>query len=182
MHPTSLGVTASARGAAASRQPAHPAPPLTLAADTRSLCGCSREERIGGVVRGKPTRKQVIVGLALLVGALHFVTGPGYRGPFRAFVNGYLIDLLLPLVLYVLLSLIDRPVVLSRVVRSVIVLAIGVTVELLQFLGVPLFGRTFDPLDVVMYALGVAGGIVLEAAVLSRLEPVHGKGEPRAAA
>jgi hypothetical protein len=124
----------------------------------------------------RPTRKQVIVVLALLVGALHFVTGPGYGGPFRAFVNGYLIDLLLPLVLYLLLSLVERPAVLSRVARSLIVLAIGVTVELLQLLGVPLFGSTFDPLDVLMYALGVAGGIVLEVAVLSRLEPGRGKG------
>ncbi len=37
MNPTSLGVTGSAKGAAASRQPAHPAPALTLAGYTRSV-------------------------------------------------------------------------------------------------------------------------------------------------
>ena len=134
------------------------------------------------MVVGKPTRKQVIVVLALLVGALHFVAGPGYRGPLKSFVSGYLINLLLPLVLYLLLSLVDRPVVLTRVVRSVMVLAIGVTVEVLQSLGVPLFGSTFDPLDLVMYVLGIAGGIILERAVLSRLEPRPGRGDLRAAA
>ena len=47
MQPTSLGVTVSARGAAAARQPAHPAPPLTLAADSRSVRPHPREVTLG---------------------------------------------------------------------------------------------------------------------------------------
>jgi hypothetical protein len=35
-----LSVTASAKGAAALRQPAHPEPPLTLAADTQTVSDC----------------------------------------------------------------------------------------------------------------------------------------------
>jgi len=122
------------------------------------------------------TRKQVVVAIALCVGALHFVTGPGYRGPFRAFVNGYLIDILLPLAMYLVLSLVERPVSWSRAARATAVLAVGAAVEALQYLGVPLFGRTYEALDLLMYALGVLGGVLIEAAVLSRLEPLATSG------
>ena len=116
------------------------------------------------------TRKHLVVAIALFVVLLHFVTGPGYDGPARAFVNGYLIDLLLPFAMYLLLGLPDRPFRMSRTVRACVVLAVGAGVEVLQYFGVPIFGRTFDPADLVMYALGVTAGVVLEATVLSRLE------------
>ena len=51
------------------------------------------------------TRKLLITIIALSVGALHFVTGEGYQGPFPVFVNGYLIDILLPMVLFLLMGL-----------------------------------------------------------------------------
>lgn len=118
----------------------------------------------------RPTRKHVIVCVALVVGALHFVVGPDYAGPFRTFVNGYLIDILLPLSMYLLLSLPEPPARLPWFGRAALVLAVGVTVELLQLRGAHFLGRTFDPLDIIMYALGVLGGRVLELAVLSRLD------------
>ena len=36
------------------------------------------------------TKRAVIVAIALIVAALHFVTGKQYQGPFPVFVNGYL--------------------------------------------------------------------------------------------
>lgn len=48
------------------------------------------------------------------------------------------------------------------------VLAVGGTVEGLQYLGLRVFGATFDPLDLVMYALGVSGGVIVEMAVAPR--------------
>ena len=44
--------------------------------------------------RGAATWKQVVVGICLVVGLLHFVAGPGYDGPWPGFVRGYLIDIL----------------------------------------------------------------------------------------
>ena len=41
-------------------------------------------------------RKVVVVFIAVVVGLLHCLTGPRYRGPFPAFVNGYMTDVLLP--------------------------------------------------------------------------------------
>ena len=77
----------------------------------------------------------------------------------------------LPFAMYLLLSSVRGRIALSRTARALAVLLLGVAVEILQYFGVPLFGRTFDPLDFVMYAVGVVGGILLEMVVLSRLDP-----------
>ena len=49
-----------------------------------------------------PSRKALVVGIAIGVGILHFFTGPEYRGPLRTFVTGYLIDILLPFAMYLI--------------------------------------------------------------------------------
>ena len=36
-------------------------------------------------------RKRIIVAICLAVAALHFVVGPAYGGPYRAFVASYLV-------------------------------------------------------------------------------------------
>lgn len=47
----------------------------------------------------------LIVGLSLGVALMHFIIGPDYSGIFENFVRGYLIDLILPLNLYLLLQI-----------------------------------------------------------------------------
>jgi len=123
-------------------------------------------------------RKTVVVAVALGVGALHFVTGPQYAGPWPAFVNGYLIDILLPLSLYLLTGMIEKPWVTSRL-RSIAVLAAGAGVETLQYFGYHVLGSTFDPYDYLAYAAGVIGGIVLEALLFGgpARSPGQGLGE-----
>jgi hypothetical protein len=144
----------------------------------RAREGCRRAPVPGVMLADRPTQKQVIVGIAVGVGLLHFATGPGYRGPCGWFVNGYLIDVLLPFAMYLLLSLCGPPFRFSGALRAAAVLCVGVIVEVLQFFDVPLFGRTFDPVDFMMYGLGVAGGAAFERAVLSRLGPGRRGGTP----
>jgi hypothetical protein len=109
-------------------------------------------------------RKLVVVGICLAVAALHLFTGPRYSGPFRAFVTGYLIDLVLPFSLVLLLGIgLDDLSALRRpVVRATAVFLLGASVEVLQYFGVPLFGRTFDPVDLVMYAAGAMAALLFE--------------------
>jgi len=116
----------------------------------------------------------VVVAVCLVVGALHFVTGPGYSGPVRAFVNGYLIDLLLPMAMVLLLGLglENVPALRPAPVRAGLVLAVGVVVESCQYYGIPLFGRTFDPLDLLMYLLGVAAAVGFERLMFGAARPV----------
>lgn len=113
----------------------------------------------------------LIVCIMVPIALLHFVTGPQYTGPFPEFVNGYLIDILLPMGLYLLLCPQDDkiPFISPWYMKAIPVFVIGATVETLQFFGVPLLGRTFDPLDYSMVALGVGLGILQDKVIFPRI-------------
>lgn len=114
-------------------------------------------------------RKPVVAAICVVVAALHLVTGPDYRGPFRAFVTGWLIDLALPFALVLLLGVGAEswPMWRGAARRATAVFLVGAGVEVLQYLGVPLFGHTFDPVDVLMYALGVLAAVAFERVVFA---------------
>ena len=114
--------------------------------------------------------KILVIGIALGVGMLHFLTGPEYRGPLRTFVTGYLINILLPFTMYLVLGITRHAALRSRIVRCALVFGIGALTETLQYFGVPMFGRTFDPLDYLMFGIGIISAAVFEWAVLARLE------------
>jgi hypothetical protein len=117
------------------------------------------------------TKRLIITLSALSVGALHFVTGEQYQGPFPIFVNGYLIDILLPMTLFLLMSLIQNRIIRSTFFRAGAVFGFGCLVEASQYFGRPIFGSTFDPLDLLAYAGGVALGAFLELVLFPRLIP-----------
>lgn len=114
-------------------------------------------------------RKPVIVAICVSVAALHLVTGPRYSGPLRPFVTGYLIDLLLPFSLVLLLGvgLARVPILRSSVSRACLVFCIGAIVELSQYFDVPLFGHTFDPFDLLAYAIGATAAVGFEKLAFS---------------
>lgn len=114
------------------------------------------------------TKKPVITLLALFVGALHFITGESYQGPFPVFVNSYLIDILLPMVLYLLLGLFDSKWIRPPLFRACAVFGFGCFVEASQYFRYPLFGSTFDLFDIVAYAGGVFLGALLDLFVFPR--------------
>jgi ribose/xylose/arabinose/galactoside ABC-type transport system permease subunit len=114
-------------------------------------------------------KKAIIVGMMLVLAGIHFITGENYRGPFRAFVNGYLLDIFLPFGIYFLLCLVDVSPLRHRVVKGIIVLGIGYSVEIAQYFGVPIFGRTFDPVDFVMYTLGVVLAVFFDELVFPKI-------------
>jgi hypothetical protein len=114
-------------------------------------------------------KKIVIVSVVIPIALLHFLTGSNYRGPYPGFVNGYLLDILLPLALYLLLCLSGFSLLRSWAVKGILVFGVGAVVEIAQFSGVPIFGRTFDPLDFVMYATGVIFAAILDTTVFPRV-------------
>ena len=116
-------------------------------------------------------KKTIITAIALTVGLLHFVTGENYRGPFPVLVNGYLIDILLPMVMYLLLGLIEVKWIQPPIFRAAAVFLFGCVVETSQYLGYPLFGSTFDPLDILSYAISVSFGVFLDLILFPRLIP-----------
>lgn len=117
------------------------------------------------------TRKIIITFIALTVGALHFITGEEYQGPFPNFVNGYLIDILLPMALFMLLGLFQNRMIRSALFRACAIFGFGCFVEVSQYFGRPIFGSTYDPLDIVAYAVGVALGTLFDLVLFPRLLP-----------
>jgi hypothetical protein len=122
-------------------------------------------------VKRQQQKLLVAIGIIVPVALLHFVTGPAYRGPFAGFVNGYLLDILVPFAFYFLLCPHDAIVPFLRpwLVKGLAVFGVGFAVEIAQFYGVPIFGRTFDPLDFVMYGVGVMLAAFLDTKVFPRV-------------
>ena len=50
----------------------------------------------------------------------------------------------------------------SRILAALITSFTGITVEGLQYLDIPILGRTFDPWDLVMYAIGIGAGLAID--------------------
>ena len=126
-----------------------------------------------------PKSVRFIVAFSITVGLLHFVIGPDYQGIFKDFVKGYLMDLLLPANLYLLLQLALRKrlaVRTSRWIGGAFTFLFGTFVEVLQYYEIDIFGNTFDPIDIVMYAVGTIAAIVLDLTVITALEEKNTKG------
>ena len=115
----------------------------------------------------------IIVSISIFVGLLHFVIGPDYQGIFKHFIRGYLIDILLPMNLYLLLQISLRKnisVNKARTIGAMITVAFGTIVEILQLYKIEFLGRTFDPWDLLMYVIGVGLGIVIDLAIIEKFE------------
>jgi len=113
----------------------------------------------------------LVTGINVAIALLHFATGSQYRGPFPEFVNGYLIDILLPFGFYFLLSLNETrvPLLKSWIAKSLPVFGAASLVELSQCFGVAIFGETCDPMDFVMYGTGVLLASILDTKVFPKI-------------
>lgn len=124
---------------------------------------------------GRSRRKSVVVVCIVVpIALLHFFTGSAYNGPWPELVNGYLLDILVPLAFYLLLCLPETPQLRPWPVKAILVLGAASSVEFAQFLGMPILGRTFDPLDFPAYGLGVALAVLLDIVAFPRILPFWG--------
>lgn len=123
------------------------------------------------IVQVDNKKKILIVFINLLVGGLHFLTGRNYREPFPGFVDGYLIDILLPFALYFLLCLVNLQIFNTWWGRTLLPFLFGTGVEILQYYGVPLFGQTYDPLDFLAYGAGVILAAVADRLIFRKYLP-----------
>jgi hypothetical protein len=73
--------------------------------------------------------------------------------------------------MYFLVSLNDMRIRFLRDwrVKAVLVFGVASSTEILQAFGVPLLGRTFDPLDFVMFGVGVLLAVLVDRFALDRL-------------
>ncbi len=122
----------------------------------------------------------IIVSISIFVGLLHFIIGPDYQGIFKHFIHGYLIDILLPMNLYLLIQISLRKnisVNKARIIGAIITLAFGTIVEMLQLYKIEFLGRTYDPWDILMYLIGIGLGIVFDLTIIDKSEKQRQKNE-----
>jgi low temperature requirement protein LtrA len=111
----------------------------------------------------------IIVAISLATAALHFIIGPASGD----FVRNHLMNILLPLNLYLLIQLGFRrvwSVPVTRTLGALGVLIFAFVVEILQSYGFELFGSTYDPLDIMMAGIGVGVGFVVDITILDKIE------------
>ena len=107
----------------------------------------------------------VVIPIALL----HFVTRSHYRGLYSGFINCYLLDILIPFGFYFLLCLNEFSLLRPWIVKNILLFGVASFVEIAQFFGAPILGRTFDPVDYIMYEIGVILAAILDITVFSRI-------------
>lgn len=114
-----------------------------------------------------------IVSISIFVGLLHFVIGPDYQGLFKHFMRGYLIDILLPMNLYLLMQISLRKnmsVNNARIIGAIFTVVFGTMVETLQLYEIEFLGKTFDPWDLLMYVMGVGLGVIIDLTIIDKFE------------
>ena len=123
----------------------------------------------------KKVRITTLMILCVFTVALHLLPRPGYDTFISVFYNSFLIDIVLPCYLYLLLTMnvyslpqkLKQKEMLVKILMGSAVFLVGFTVETLQYFDVPILGRTFDPLDYVMYFLGVIFGFAIDFGIIS---------------
>ena len=114
------------------------------------------------------TKKVIVAAICIAVGALHFLIGPKYNGPFPVIISGYAIDVLLPFSLVLLSGLPKSRYLTGIVARATTIFVVAASSEMLQYFGVPVFGSTFDPFDFVAFAIGILFACAFEKLFLQK--------------
>ena len=84
------------------------------------------------------------------------------------FADAYLVDIILPCYLYLLatVAISDfakwKTAKMPRIIAAMVIFMIGLVVEISQYLDLNIFGNTFDPVDILMYLLGIVIGIGID--------------------
>jgi hypothetical protein len=112
-------------------------------------------------------------GILLAVVLAHLLrAGSHLRGTPARLYSSYFSDVAIPVGAYFVLLLVRDPrfaFLKDWRRRAVLVFGMASFAEVLQAFGAPLLGRTFDPVDFAMYAIGVSLAVFIEKAMLDRL-------------
>ncbi len=121
--------------------------------------------------KNKQTIFVVVFQLAM---AMFFVASRSWMsGSMRVIYQSYFADVILPFSFYFLLSLIsDNHKQLSKWwVKALLVFGLCALSETLQYFGVFALARVFDPVDYLMYGVGVLLAAFVDRQILTRIIP-----------
>ncbi|OGM09108.1 hypothetical protein A2159_00605 [Candidatus Woesebacteria bacterium RBG_13_34_9] len=103
-------------------------------------------------------KKVILVVFMQLVIALIFVIGAGWASlPVYLFFQSYFADIIIPFAFYFLLTMQGdgNKFLNAWWKRALVILALTFASETLQYFGVYALARVFDPMDYLMYVIGV---------------------------
>ena len=121
-------------------------------------------------------RNRIIVGISIISGIalIHiFRVGSYLKGDLYLLYYSYVSDLIIPFGIYFLLCINELYIKTLRkwYIKATIILGFTTLVEILQLLGIYALGITFDPVDILMYALGVGIAVIFDRLLFKRLIP-----------
>jgi hypothetical protein len=117
-------------------------------------------------------RTVVVVAVMLVIAAIHaFRVGSYLDGRWFTLYYSYFSDIIVPFGMYFLLCLNEVSLRFLRDwrVKALLVFGLASLTELGQAVGIPLLGLTFDPLDFVMFAVGVSLAVLVDKIVFGRI-------------
>ena len=117
-------------------------------------------------------RRAVIVCIMVFIAAVHiFRVGSYLPKELSVLYYGYFSDILVPFGGYFLLYAAEQQLSFLRRwdVKLAAAFLIPAIAETCQYFGVPVFGSFFDPLDYVMYAVGVVSAVLVDLRVFPHL-------------
>ena len=116
-------------------------------------------------------RKTLVVLIQLLIALLFIIGIKRLDAKWQLLYGSYFADLALPFGFYFLLSITagNRPVLPSWRARAAAIFALCSLSEILQYFGIYALATIFDPLDFLMYALGVLSAAFADRIIFPRL-------------
>ncbi len=116
--------------------------------------------------------KKTVVVFTLLIIASIFVVGADWAGEIASrFFHSYFADIAIPFGFYLLLVILDVEYKLFNhwCTKAFAVFLLCSLSETLQYFGVYALARVFDPLDYLMYAMGVVLAAVFDRIIFKKL-------------
>jgi hypothetical protein len=121
-------------------------------------------------------RIRVLVGIVIMIiiAAIHgFRIGHYLNGKLYIYYYSYASDFMLPFGAYYLLSMNENQLRFLRkwYIKVLIVFSVMTFSEMMQLVGVYLFGVTFDIIDILMYAIGAFIAVFFDKQIFERFIP-----------
>ena len=121
-------------------------------------------------------RNRIIVGISIIsvIALIHiFRVGSYLKGDLYLLYYSYASDLIIPFGIYFLFCIDEIFIkILGRwYIKASIILGFTTLMEILQLFGIYALGNTFDPIDILMYGLGVGFAIVFDRLLFKRFIP-----------
>jgi hypothetical protein len=114
----------------------------------------------------------LVVSIELLMAAIFvFRIGTNFDGYAYEFYYSYSADFIVPFGFYFLLYVNETsyPFLRNWRMKAAIIIAGATLAEIGQGFGLYVFGKTFDPVDVIFYAIGAMSAVVVDVLVFPRI-------------